>query len=128
MRTRSRLLFLFAIVALVGTALPATAHDPEGGLDHAGPGSAGPDEHTRNLKLMANVPRRVGVTNSDLGFDGKLAYAGNDVGFRVLDISAPAKPRIVADFDCNGAQGDVSIFDGLLFQPSTSTTSCVAWT
>jgi hypothetical protein len=115
MRVRTQVLPIFVIVVLLGTALPATAHDPEL-HDHPGPGSEGPDEHSQNIKLMSNVPGTPGVTNSDLAFDGKLAYAGNYAGFRILDISSPARPRILADFHCNGAQGDVSIFEGLLFQ------------
>ncbi len=114
MRARTQLVYASIIVALVATALPAMAHDPE--LDHAGPGSEGPDEHSQNIKLRANVPGHPGVTNSDLAFDGKLAYAGNYAGFRILDVSSPSNPRVLTDFACNGAQGDVSVFAGLLFQ------------
>lgn len=115
MRTRTHLLSVLAVLALVVTALPATAHDLGDPLDHAGPGSEDPDEHSQNMKLKANVPGP-GPRNSDLAFDGNLAYAGHFGGFRVLDISSPARPKVVADFACNGAQGDVSVFDGLLFQ------------
>lgn len=100
--------------ALVAGGIPAAA-DSQPGSAHSGPGSAGPDEHSQNMKLLANSPKP-GVTNSDLAFDGKLTYAGNYGGFRILDTSAPANPKVLADFPCNGAQSDVSVFEGLLFQ------------
>lgn len=103
-------------LALAGTlaAGTASAHDPE--HDHTGPGSTGPDLHSRNMKLLANVARSAPATQSDLAFDGKLAYAGNYLGFRVLDISDPEEPSVITDFRCNGAQSDVSVYRGLLFQ------------
>ena len=111
--------FLLVVLALsmsfAGT--PAGAHDPEEHQDHAGPGSAGPDEHSRNMKLLANVARAEGTgTQSDLAFAGNLAYAGNYQGFRVLDISDPEAPTVVTDFRCNGAQSDISVYGNLLFQ------------
>lgn len=109
--------------ALLAAALPATAHDPDWG-SHAGPGSPGPDLHTRNVKLLANEPNP-GVVSSDLAFDGRIAYAGDFGGFRVLDISEPDEPTVLADVACNGAQGDVSTYGGLLFRsvdtPQSST-------
>lgn len=94
---------------------PAGADDPDGG-DHSGPGSTGPDRHSGNVKLLANVPRSAPVTQSDLAFDGNLAYSGNYGGFRVVDISEPESPSVLTDFLCNGAQSDLSVYRGLLFQ------------
>lgn len=69
------------------------------------------------MKLLANLAKAEGTTTqSDLAFDGKLAYAGNYQGFRVIDISDPKAPLTVSDFRCNGAQSDVSVYGGLLFQ------------
>ena len=93
---------------------PTAGADPEG--DHPGPGSAGPDQHSQNMKLLANVARSAPATQSDLTFDGRLVYAGNYLGFRVIDASDPENPVLLTDFRCNGAQSDVSVYGGLLFQ------------
>ncbi|HEX7747026.1 MAG TPA: hypothetical protein VF462_17410 [Micromonosporaceae bacterium] len=105
------------VLALLAGGGPASAHDPDlGGHDHSGPGSTGPDEHSQNMKLLANVARSAVATQSDLAFAGRLAFAGNYLGFRVIDISEPENPAVVADFRCNGAQSDVSVYGNLLFQ------------
>ena len=105
---------LLACIALsvILAAPPAGAQH-----DHGGPGSTGPAERTRNMKLLANVPKAEGTTTqSDLAFDGKLAYAGNYQGFRVINISAPGNPKVITDFRCNGAQSDLSVYRGILIQ------------
>jgi hypothetical protein len=116
MRHVGRVLLLAALAAaMVVAGPPAGAHDPE--EDHSGPGSTGPDLHSRNMKLLSNVERSApGVTQSDLAFRGELAFAGNYQGFRVLDISEPGEPEVVTSFFCNGAQSDVSVAGDLLFQ------------
>jgi hypothetical protein len=108
-----------AICAVVGAValsvlpvLPASAHDG----DHSGPGSTGPDRHSKNMKLQSNLPRTTAVTQSDLAFFGKYAITGNYGGFRIVDISSPAKPRVVSEVECNGAQGDVSVTGNLVIQ------------
>jgi len=103
--------FLGLGLALAG---PAAGADPE--HDHTGPGSTGPDQHSQNMKLLANVARSETATQSDLAFDGRLAYAGNYLGFRVIDISDPENPEVISDFRCNGAQSDMGVYGGLLFQ------------
>jgi hypothetical protein len=104
---------LLSLVLSVAVAAPAGAHDG----DHSGPGSDGPDEHSRNMKLLSNVePSAPGVTQSDLAFWGRYAFAGNYQGFRIIDISSPANPKVITDFFCNGAQSDLSVWENLLFQ------------
>jgi hypothetical protein len=109
-----------ALIALLTAALmlaaaPAGAHDPD--LDHAGPGSTGPDEHSQNMRLLSNIgPSAAGVVQSDLAFWDHYAFAGNYAGFRIIDISEPGSPQVITDFFCNGAQGDVSVWENLLFQ------------
>ncbi|HVL54177.1 MAG TPA: hypothetical protein VM344_07925, partial [Vitreimonas sp.] len=103
------------LVAMLLPAAGAAHNDPEG--DHSGPGSSGPDAHSRNVKLLANVAKAVGTTTqSDLAFAGRYAYAGHYQGFRVLDVSDPQNPVVVTNFLCNGAQSDLSIHGNLLFQ------------
>ena len=89
-------------LAVVGGSLPAGAVQP-------------PHEGTQNIRLLGNVPSS-GFRDSDLAFDGKLAYAGNYGGFRVIDISEPENPQVITSFPCNGAQSDPSVYGGLLFQ------------
>ncbi|HVM36376.1 MAG TPA: hypothetical protein VM784_13680 [Actinomycetota bacterium] len=114
-RRFARLFLVTALIAAVLSATaPAGAHDPE--EHHPGPGSSAPDQHTKNMKLLSNVARSAPATQSDLAFSGKYAFAGNYLGFRVLDVSDPENPVVVTDFRCNGAQSDLSVYGGLLFQ------------
>ncbi len=83
---------------------------------HPGEGASGPDQHSQNVKLLVNVPRSGSATQSDLAFWGGYAYAGHYDGFRVIDISNPEAPVLVATVHCPGAQGDVSVYRNLLFQ------------
>jgi hypothetical protein len=115
MRLRRILLITSIILAMVAAAAPAAAHDPDEG-DHPGPGSTGPDAHSKNVKLLSNLPPSNDARQSDLAFWGDLAVAGNYRGFRVIDISEPGTPVEIATVECNGAQGDVSIYGGLIFQ------------
>jgi hypothetical protein len=112
------------MLAVVAAGGPASAHDPDLGHDHPGPGSTGPDEHSGNMAVLANIPRSAVATQSDLAFSGRYAFAGNYLGFRVIDASDPENPVVVSDFRCNGAQSDISVFGRLLFQsvdtPQTS--------
>jgi len=111
-RLPKALLFPGVMLSMVLMSLTAQAHDG----DHSGPGSTGPDQHSKNVKLLSNTARSAPATQSDLAFEGKRAYAGNYLGFRVLDISDPEDPTVITDFRCNGAQSDVSVYRGLLFQ------------
>lgn len=102
------------IAALLAAGLPAGA-DPGSADNPARNSVRTQDERSQNVKLLSNTPGR-GFTNSDLAFDGNLLYAGDFGGFRILDISSPARPRVLSEFDCVGAQGDVSVYEGLLFR------------
>jgi hypothetical protein len=124
MKRRTRIAIMgVAVASLLAVSVPATA-DPDHRIDHPGSGSNGPDQHSKNMKLLGNSPNPDAV-NSDLAFDGKLTYAGNYAGFRILNTASPANPKVLSDFLCNGAQGDVSVYDGLLFRsvdtPQSST-------
>ncbi len=114
MRASLRLIPLALALTLAFAGTAVADDDPEG--DHAGPGSSGPDQHSRNIKLLSNVARSAAATQSDLAFWGKYAFAGNYLGFRVIDISDPQAPVVVTDFACNGAQSDLSVWGNLLFQ------------
>ncbi len=54
--------------------------------------------------------------NGDMAFWGDTLVQGSDRGFRLYDISNPASPALESDFSCNGASGDVSVWENLVFR------------
>lgn len=117
MRRHWRLLSIGTMVAgLMLVPISAGAHDPEDGHGtHPPTGGGAPDLHSDNMTLLKNLPKVDTATQSDLAFEGRFAYAGTFTGFRIIDISNPAGAQQVTFFPCNGGQGDVSIYNGLLF-------------
>jgi hypothetical protein len=119
---RSLHLLLIAVLALGLLSAPAGAHDPDEGEghdhgDHTHPGEPGPDRHSKNVKLLSNLPKPAGTTTqSDLAFFGKHAVVAHYQGFRIVDTSDPEAPVTVTDVRCNGAQSDVSVYRHLVFQ------------
>jgi hypothetical protein len=95
MPARGRLTILAVASALAATATGGAASLPA-------------------LKLVANAPKPRTVS-SDLAFWGKLAFQGNYNGFRVIDISKPGAPVVLADVRCRGPQGDISVWRNLVF-------------
>ena len=83
---KKRILIVFALAASM--------------LGSAGPASAGhnQDQHSDNMSLVSATPNATGGTNSDLAFWGDRAYAGNYDGFRIFDVSDPASPELLTDF------------------------------
>jgi hypothetical protein len=67
-----------------------------------------------SLELLANQPKPQTI-NSDLAFWGKLAFEGSYDGFRIIDISKPKSPAVLADVRCHGPQNDVSVWHNLVF-------------
>jgi hypothetical protein len=97
-------------LALVSAALPVTA-------DHA------TRPHTPNIEALGHAPHPATFlgavdgerhVNSDLAFQGDLAYNGNYNGFRIIDISDPANPNELAHPKCNGDQGDIVVYENIL--------------
>jgi hypothetical protein len=84
-------------------------------LGHIGPAGSELDEHSGNVWLMANLPRPTASAQTHLAFAGRYAYAGSNVGFRIVDISSPANPVTVSEIACSGAQADLSVWANLLF-------------
>jgi hypothetical protein len=127
-----KLRFLLALaVATAGLVLlaPAAAVPPD--VEEA----TATFEYTKNLHPQGysprgNTPNLPGLTftaNSDLAFWGKLAFQGHYEGFRIVDISSPAKPREISFTECFGNQGDVVVWDDVLIRswnsPATGTGS-----
>ena len=113
----------FVLTILLAAAFGQTAvaqqqmvhDDPRVGLS-AGLFDAG--EVMWNMRKVATVqpPEQfVGVTNSDLAFQGNLVFQGNYNGIIVWDISNPSDPQLVVDYLCPASQSDVSVFGNLLF-------------
>ncbi len=97
---------------------PAAAHPEEEHEDHSGWYRPSPESSTKNLKLIASVPRTRPLStyrNSDLAFWGDTVYAGHYEGFQIIDAAEPEAPRVVTDVHCPGSQHDVSVWRGLLF-------------
>ncbi len=79
----------------------------------------GQEAMTDNVKRLANIPKQGAFApesayQTDLAFQGRYAFAGNYNGFTVYDIAQPAKPKVVTQVVCPGAQNDVSVYDNLL--------------
>ena len=86
---------------------------------------AGQLASTKNLKLLANLPKSGPFTgtsafNSDIAFWGRYAIQGNYNGFQITDIGDPENPRIVSQEACPGSQNDVSVYKNLIFTSTDS--------
>jgi hypothetical protein len=93
-----------------------------------GRGQDGVFDTSRNMHALGFSPRTVplsgpgsGVSNSDLAFWGDHAIQGHYAGFRIIDISSPANPVEIVNFeDCVsptstvGNQGDVIVWGDIL--------------
>jgi hypothetical protein len=95
-----RLIAIVAALAAWGLALQVIWASAEHGTA----------DNQHNMTHLANLPN-AGTTNSDLAFWGTTVYAGNYRGFRIIDASNPSNPEVLSDFRCNGAQGDVGVWD-----------------
>ncbi|HEX5859853.1 MAG TPA: hypothetical protein VFY91_17230, partial [Microbacterium sp.] len=110
--------FLAAAVLAALMLLPATASSQKPSVRDA----VSTFEFTQNMHPMgyspfANTPNLPGMTftaNSDLAFQGKYAFQGHYIGFRIIDISSSANPREVSFTDCNGNQGDLVVYGDIL--------------
>ncbi len=107
---RSRILVgLVAVATLTMPAAPA-------GATH------GAERSTSNIHALGHsphpatfeVPDGERAISSDLAFQGRIAYQGNYNGFRVIDISSPGNPKLLAAPQCNGDQGDIVVWDNIL--------------
>jgi hypothetical protein len=79
--------------------------------------------HTQNIHALGHSPHPAtffgepdGVRhiNSDIAFQGQLAFNGNYDGWRAVDISDPDDPVELAHPSCNGDQGDIVVFRDIL--------------
>ncbi|WP_129668138.1 hypothetical protein, partial [Phytoactinopolyspora endophytica] len=135
MRTKTRWsIAAIAVGLLVGATVPATADPEDVDLDvksqpppaeiNTPPSKA---DHrsfpsTKNMHALGHsshpasfeVPAAEREISSDIAFWGDLAIHGNYNGFRVVDISSPAKPKLISHPECNGDQGDVVVWEHIV--------------
>jgi LVIVD repeat-containing protein len=72
----------------------------------------GDDRHSPNISLAFTSPTK--NVNSDMAFWGERAYVANYGGFRIFDISRPARPKLLSSFRCFGRQGDPVVWGNKL--------------
>jgi hypothetical protein len=106
-----RCLGVAVLILLFVLALPAGAAAEHNNDEHSG------------MTLVASMPKpgdlspfgdQLQTANSDIAFWGRRAYFGHYNGFRIMDISNPRDPRVLSDFECRGAQDDVSVWQNRL--------------
>ena len=56
-----------------------------------------------------------GLLNADFAFRGNLLFLGGFNGLQVWDITTPSDPKLRYTVACPGGQGDVSVYQNLLF-------------
>ncbi|MGA8144641.1 MAG: hypothetical protein WB987_12190 [Candidatus Acidiferrales bacterium] len=61
------------------------------------------------------VIAQLAFANSDLAFRGDRLFQGNFYGLSIYDISHPAKATLLTSMVCPGGQGDLSVYENLLF-------------
>jgi hypothetical protein len=116
LRGASRLAFLPSLALMFALPAPAIAQKP------AVREAVSTFEYTKNMHPMGyspfgntpNLPGQTFTANSDLAFQGKYAFQGHYIGFRIIDISSSANPRQVSFTDCNGNQGDLVVYGDIL--------------
>ena len=104
-----------AMDAGMASASAEAPADPRIGL---GAGLFDAEEAIWNLSMLSTTPPAedfLGVTNSDLAFQGDYVFQGNYNGVMIWDVSDPAMPELVKDYLCPASQSDVSVYGNLMF-------------
>lgn len=109
--------------------LVATRPKPEGFYDPYAPagrprprdeeepdeGEEGAEEEEEEEEEAPSRPGLLNFANTDLAFAGDVLFEGNYHGFNAYNIEDPATPQLLASIVCPGGQGDVSVYENLLF-------------
>ena len=117
------LLAVLGIAPGVASAQLPTTDDPRvglsAGLDNAGTAALGVDLAAHLNKppgwFNPSNPGDFAFPNSDMAFQGDYAFVGSFNGFNVYNISTPGAPVHKTSVVCPGGQGDVSVYENLLF-------------
>ena len=104
--------------------LPSTT-DPRANL---APGMDNAETASLGMRLLAHANKpaahaaaatepvfAIAGANSDMAFQGNYAFVGNFNGFTIYDISNPSAPVEKTVVVCPGGQGDLSVYENLLF-------------
>ncbi len=121
-------LLIACTVVLVATVVPLTASAVPPEVAEA----TATFEYTQNMHPIGYSAREIpidntipgaGSFNSDLAFWGNMAVQGSYAGFRLINISAPAKPKEIINyeecfsrFNTAGNQGDITIWGDILMR------------
>jgi hypothetical protein len=113
-----------ALLASGASAVPPEVREATSTFDYT------KNMHPQGFSPRGNTPNFPGLTftaNSDLAFWGKHAFQGHYEGFRILNISSPARPKEISFTECFGNQGDVVVWENILIRswnsPATGTGS-----
>ncbi|HEX6234565.1 MAG TPA: hypothetical protein VFZ63_15670 [Jiangellaceae bacterium] len=111
-----------AVVILLALPFGAVATPPDDTPDRP---------HSQNMHLIGSSLRAGAVTgpppagpgdvpwdtrNTDLAFWGSTVIQGRYDGFRVIDAKAPGNPKELVHFPCVSPQGDVGVYENLVFR------------
>ena len=88
-----------------------------------------PQGYSARVVPLDNTVAGQGGFNSDLAFWGRTAYQGTYNGFRIVDVTNPANPVQLVNYEsCLGNQGDILVWENLLIRswnsPASATASC----
>jgi hypothetical protein len=78
-------------------------------------GLLGVGDTSKMPKPSQLVFAQLAFANSDVAFQGNHLFQGNFYGISIYDISDPAKTKLLTSLVCPGGQGDVSVYNNLLF-------------
>ncbi|MDQ2746355.1 MAG: hypothetical protein M3T96_03740 [Acidobacteriota bacterium] len=78
-------------------------------------GLLGIGDSSKMPKPVQLVIAQLAFANSDLAFQGNHLFQGNFYGVSIYDISDPAKTKLLTSLVCPGGQGDVSVYQNLMF-------------
>jgi hypothetical protein len=128
----------FALLAATpASAQLPTTDDPRAnlapGFQNPGTAELGMDHLANTAKppgfFNPNNPGDFGFLTSDMAFQGDHAFVGGFNGFQIINISNPSNPTVQTAVACPGGQGDLSVYQNLLFmsvEEGRARTNCTA--
>ena len=114
------------------TPEPLFTWDPNDPRLELGAGWMNAESAIRGLEQVSAIPRPDGFfnpatpddgrfSNTDLAFEGQYLYQGNYNGFQIYDLEDPNTPMLALSVVCPGGQGDVSVYENLVFMSAQET-------
>jgi len=89
--------------------------DPNGPKVKKGLAALGIPSWAEVPEVMRMSYAGLSFANSDIAFQGNHLFLGNFYGINIYDIADPAKAKLITSLICPGGQGDVSVYQNLLF-------------